>query len=148
MIRALTDVDPYSCRVSVYRNLRSKCWSIKTAEKVADIRAGKVIAHADECWLTAAEFEVNTRSWSAYFHGTGKRGRKRNVFAHVSGKLADAPQVVSDPRRVTFHPAERGEFFDAESGETVTHADTVIFGTDGCCYADTGVVKLFGSLAG
>ena len=33
----LTDVDPSSVRVSVYRNLRTSDWSIKAAERMGDV---------------------------------------------------------------------------------------------------------------
>ena len=84
----VADVDPYACRVSVYRNLRTGGWSIKTAERIGDVPKGKVIAHADECALTDATFEVNQTMLAATVNGTGKRGHKRNVFAWVTGKLA------------------------------------------------------------
>jgi protein subunit release factor A len=48
-IHQLTDVDPFSVRVSVYRNLGTGGWSVKTAERVGEGPKGKVIAHADQC---------------------------------------------------------------------------------------------------
>jgi hypothetical protein len=48
-VHRLGDVDPLSVRVSVYRNLHTGGWSIKTAEKVGETPKGKVIAHADKC---------------------------------------------------------------------------------------------------
>lgn len=130
----LTDVDPFSVRVSVYRNLRTGGWSIKTAEKIREIPKGKVIAHADECALTDAIFEVNQTMLAATVNGTGKRGHRRNVFAWVTGKLADGRQVIPAPRRVTFHPFERSDFFVVETGETITSADVVVFDIYGKCY--------------
>jgi hypothetical protein len=135
MIHPLTDVDPYSVRVSVYRNLRTGGWSIKTAERVGEIPKGKVIAYADECALVDCVFEVNRTMLAATVAGTGKRGHKRNVFAWITGKLADGDQVLADARRVTFHPFERPDFYVVETGQTITEADCVRFEADGKCYA-------------
>lgn len=133
-IHQLTYLDPYACRVSVYRNLRTGGWSIKTAEKHGDTPKGKVIAHADECAVTDAVFEVSARMLAATVAGTGKRGHKRNVFAWIDGKLADGHVVVSG-QRVTFHPFERPDFYVVETGETITRADAVTFRADSKCYA-------------
>jgi hypothetical protein len=129
-IHQLTDVDPYACRVSVYRNLRTGGWSIKTAEKHGDTPKGKVIAHADACAITDAVFEVNQRMLAATVAGTGKRGHKRNVFGWVTGKLADG-QVVVSGQRVTFHPFGRPDFYEVSTGRTVARADAVAFDTNG-----------------
>jgi len=136
MIHRLNDIDPFSVRVSVYRNLRTGGWSIKTAERVSEIPMGKVIAHADECALVDCTFEVQQRMLAATVAGTGRRGRKRNVFAWVTGKLADGDQVLGHPeRRVTFHPFERPDFYVVATGETLRQADCVRFKADGRCYA-------------
>lgn len=134
-IQQLTDVDPYACRVSVYRNLRTGGWSVETAERVGSIPTGRVIAHADQCAIVDALFEVNERMLAATVAGTGNRGHRRNVFAWVTGKLADAEQHMTDPRRVTFHPFERLDFYVVATGETITEAGTVVFEADGRCYA-------------
>ena len=134
MIHQLGDIDPRAVRVSVYKNLRNGLWSIKTAERVGDVPKGKVIAHADQCVLVGAVFEVNRTMLAATVAGTGKRGHKRNVFAWVTGKLADGDVVTGD-RRVTFHPFERPDFYLADTGEVITTADAVVFGADGKCYA-------------
>jgi hypothetical protein len=42
---------------------------------------------------------------------------------------------ASPPRRVTFHPFERPDFYVVATGETITRADCVRFDTDGKCYA-------------
>jgi hypothetical protein len=88
-VHRVVDVDPYACRVSVYHNRQRGGWSIKTAERVGDVPKGRVIAYADTYALTDAVFEVNATMLAATVAGTGKRGTKRNVFAWVTGKLAD-----------------------------------------------------------
>jgi hypothetical protein len=136
MIHLLGHVDPYSVRVSVYRNLRTGGWSIKTAQRVGEVPTGKVIAHADACALVDCIFDINHTMLAATVAGTGKRGHKRNVFAWVTGKLADGDQVLAGPRRrVTFHPFERPDFHLEASGQTITEADAVLFDADGRCYA-------------
>jgi hypothetical protein len=84
-IHRVTDIDPFSVRVSAYRNLRAGGWSVKTAERVGAVPKGKVIAHADQCAITDAVFEVNTTMLAATVAGTGRRGHRRNVFAWVTG---------------------------------------------------------------
>jgi len=132
VITQLTDIDPHSVRVSVYKNLRTNGWSIKTAERVGDVPAGKVIAHATECTLTACEFVTKSAAIVRMVAGSGPRGHKRNVFAWVTGKLADG-DVITGRNRVTFHPFERPEFFDS-AGATVTVAGAVFFDADGGCW--------------
>jgi len=73
MIHRLTDIDPFSVRVSVYRNLRTAGWSIKTAERVGDVLKGRVIAHADTCAIVDAVFEVNERMLAATTHANTLR---------------------------------------------------------------------------
>jgi len=68
-IHQLSDIDPFSVRVSVYKNLRNGMWSIKTAERVGDIPKGRVIAHADEC----VPGRLQLRREPA--HARGDRGR-------------------------------------------------------------------------
>ena len=51
------------------------------------------------------------------------------------GKLADGV-VVGDTRRVAFHPRERGDFFVADTGATVSRADVVLFNRVGKCHAE------------
>ena len=136
MIHRLGDVDPFSVRVSVYKNLRNGLWSIKTAERVGDVPKGRVIAHADECALVGCSFDVSQAMLAATVAGTGKRGHKRNVFVWVTGKLADGQQVLAGPlQRVTFHPFERPDFYIVATGETITAADVVMFDADGRCFA-------------
>jgi hypothetical protein len=135
-VHRVANVDPYACRVSVYRNLRTGGWSIKTADRIGDLPKGKVIAHADECALTDCVFEVSRTMLAATVAGTGKRGHRRNVFAWVTGKLADGQQVLAGPlRRVMFHPFERPDFFVVDTGQTIIEADVVVFDTHGKCYA-------------
>jgi hypothetical protein len=121
--------------VSVYRNLRTGGWPIKAAERVGDLPKGQVIAHADECALVGCTFEVNGTMLAATVNGTGKRRHKRNLFAWVTGKLADGDQVLAHPRRVTFHPFERPDFYVVATGETITEAGVVLSEADGRCYA-------------
>jgi hypothetical protein len=133
MITPLTDIDPHSVRVDVYKNLRTGGWSIKTAERVGDVPAGNVIAHADELALTDCVFVTKPAAIARMVAGTGPREHKRNVFAWVTGKLADG-QVVIALERVAFHPFERPDFFAVETGQTVTAAGAVYFDTEGGCW--------------
>jgi hypothetical protein len=132
MITPVTSIDPHSVRVSVYKNLRTGGWSIKTAERINDVPAGKVIAHATECALTECEFVTKPAAIARMVAGSGPRGHNRNVFAWVTGKLADG-DVITRRGRVTFHPFERPDFFD-ETGATVTAAAAVYFDTNGGCW--------------
>lgn len=132
----LGHVDLFSVRVSAYKNLRTDGWSIKTAERVGDVPCGKVIAHAEQVVLTDCVFVTKRAAIERMVAGSGPRGRKRNVFAWVTGKLSDGAVVLTEPRRVTFHPFDRPDFFDAQTGETVTHADTVVLDSDGRCWIE------------
>lgn len=135
----LCGIDPFSVRVSAYANLRTGGWSIKTAERVVTyteltVPVGKVIGHADALVLTDAVFVTKPAAIARMVAGDGPRGRKRNVFAWVTGWLTPDAVVLTERRRVTFHPFERPDFFDAQNGETVTRADTVWLDADGKCW--------------
>ncbi|MEC4763804.1 hypothetical protein VT930_11885 [Mycobacterium sherrisii] len=134
MLQQLTSVDPFSVRVSAYMNLRTDGWSVKTAERCGDVPCGKVIAHADELVLTGCVFVTKEAAIARMVAGTGPRGHKRNVFAWVTGKLADGELFQPATHRVTFHPFERPDFYDVATGLTVTDADTVWFDTFGKCW--------------
>lgn len=121
--------------VAVYFRLpkHQRDWAIR----VGDL----VVAHADTLTLTGCRFVVNERMWRAGYEGTGKRGRKRNVVAWVTGKIADGEIASSRfDRRVTFRFFEHGDgsdhdrvgvFFDPATGETIADADAVRFTADG-----------------
>lgn len=133
-VDVLAGVDPFSVRVSVYKNLRTGGWSIKTAERVGDVPVGKVIAHADRCALTDCRMVVKAAAVARMVAGDGPRGRKRNVFAWVDGKLADGQVFLAGEQRVLFHPFERPDFHLETTGETVVRADAAVFDRHGRCW--------------
>ena len=113
--------------VAVYWNIPRKCWAL-VAVKGNDGR-GLLLAYADQLVLTGCRTVVQENRRQAIIRGD------REICAWIIGKISDGA-VVGDRRRVTFRPRERGDFFDAEAGTTVTHMDAVVFTAEGKCYAE------------
>ncbi len=129
--------DATSVRVAVYRKLGSGAtWSIKALEGPDRDR---VIAYAEEVTLTDVEFVVKREQHRKIIAGESKRGRKRNVLAWMTGKIADGENVLANPVRVDFnfypeHTPEGqpvGEFFRFDTNEIMHGADVVRFTSEG-----------------
>lgn len=128
--------DPATVTVAAYRCLTPSkpTWSLQATEGVDK---GKVIGYADDLVLTNCSFVVRRQTWRTIVDGLSKRGRKRNVVAWVTGKLADAEQYMPEATRVdfVFYPEHApagvtaGEFYRTDTGEIVHSADAVRFST-------------------
>ena len=128
--------DPTSCRVAVYRCLTPSkpTWSIRALDGTDK---GRVIAHADGVTLTACDFVVQSKQWQTIVAGLSRRGRKRNVIAWITGKIADGDVVTGDTVRVdfNFYPEHAGDgvpsgvFYRADTNAPLVAADVVTFGT-------------------
>jgi len=114
-------------RVFVYRNLRNKCWSVKS------MKTGLVIMHAQYLTLTDCTFKV-----SAAGRARVLRDRRKNVHAGVvgqwlnMGRTGNASGMLA--RKVTYNPYLRGEFYDASTNDAVYAAPVVLLTPDGVFY--------------
>lgn len=128
--------DPYSCEVAVYRCLTPSkpTWSVRAT---SGPDKGRVIAYASSCVVTGARFVVASKQWETIVSGGSRRGRKRNVIAWVTGKLADGAHVTGDTVRVDFNffPERAGDgvpsgvFYRADTLTAIGSADVVRFET-------------------
>lgn len=104
-------------RVRVHVNLHKQRLS------VIDPRAGRVITYVDDITLT----DVRFRHQPACVEKVRARG-VRAVCAYAIGMVeavnTHPPEVG---RRVRYNPFTRPDFHDADTGDTVTHADRVVF---------------------
>lgn len=107
--------------VEVYRNLHSKCWSIR------DRRTGLVVAHAAAVTLRDAEFRVSEGGRQRVL-----RERRKNVHAVVRGTLMARTSVrYHELPRARYNPYEAGYFTDAGTGERVDTARRVLLTVSG-----------------
>jgi hypothetical protein len=68
--------------------------------------------------------------------GTGKGAQGfREVHAWLVGTVGAPVFPTDSARQICYRPFERGEFFYADTGETFTGAEAVVFHTDGKVYA-------------
>jgi hypothetical protein len=100
--------------VKLYRNLRSKCWSIQ--------QDGLVKAHCDRAWLSDCRFQVNENGRQRVL-----REGKKYVHAYVIGYMFGWPTDSKDfPARypVSYNPFKWDSFVDMD-GQPVRRADYV-----------------------
>jgi len=100
--------------VKLYRNLRSKCWSI--------MQDGLVKAHCDRAWLSDCRFHVNENGRQRVL-----REGKKYVHAYVIGHMFGWPIDSKDfPARypVSYNPF-KGPNFVTHNGQPVRRADYV-----------------------
>jgi hypothetical protein len=119
--------DDYKGRVFVYWDLHRLCWSIRAGGRVLNMevvngKRVKVAVHL--VCLRACVFAVQQAAREKCL-----RLRRRTVHAGVYGYLCSpAPeQIETLYRRVRYAPYERGEFFDALTGEAVASAPLALF---------------------
>lgn len=134
------DIDLESGEYAIYHCLTPSkpAWSIRA---LTGAYKGKVVAHADTVTLTGCTAHVQTKQWETIVAGLSKRGRKRNVIAWFTGKIADGANVVPAPVRVNFNfypehastGVPSGVFYRTDSNAPVTTAPCVLFTT-----GDTG----------
>lgn len=100
--------------VKLYRNLRSKCWSI--------MQDGLVKAHCDRAWLSDCHFHVNENGRQRVL-----REGKKYVHAYVIGHMFGWPIDSKDfPARypVSYNPF-KGPNFVTHNGDPVRRAKYV-----------------------
>lgn len=112
-------------RVAVYKNLHKQAWSVRAMEGP---NRGRVIEHRAAITLIDCRTHVNCRAQHRIAGGAA-----REVHAWIVGTVSDTATLTS-PRRLTYRPHDRAEFFIAETGEAVTTADIVEFSADGNAY--------------
>lgn len=105
-------------RVRVHVNLHRGDFS------VAEPRTGTVITNVDDIVLT----DVTFRHQPKCVERVVARNR-RKVCAYAVGRVAEinTSPDVTDGREVSYNPFRREDFHRKDTGETVTHADLVVF---------------------
>lgn len=101
--------------VDVYYNLHKHTFSIK--EK------GRVVAHADTLAISGARFVVQPAGREKVI----REGRK-NVHAFVRGQLDRTRRTpnLTGYRKASYNPYKAPYFVDAETGDKLTKAESVI----------------------
>jgi hypothetical protein len=112
-------------RVAVYKNLHKQAWSVRA---MPGPYKGRVIGHAHAITLVDCRTHVNCRAQQRIAGGAA-----REVHAWIVGTVSDTATLAS-PRRLTYRPHERAEFFVADTGEEIHSADIVAFDADGSAY--------------
>ncbi len=106
----------------VHRNLNKACWSLTVR--------GERVKHVDAFALCGVRFIVSEKQRQRVL------ARKvRAVHAWADGTECPVPATVSALVEVRYNPFRAGTFTRGDTGEPVTSAALVIFGTDGKCWA-------------
>lgn len=110
--------------VKVYRNLRTKCWSIK--------QKSKVISHQNTLVLKDVVFKVSEKGRQRVL-----AQKQKNVHAYVCGSwIQETINLDSQqPVLIKYDPYKHDSFFRVEDGSSIHKADFVIFAEQGKCYA-------------
>ncbi len=111
--------------VAVYKNLHKQVWSVRAMDGPD---RGRVIGHCQAITLVACHTHVNCRAQQRISNGAA-----REVHAWIVGTVSDTA-TLKRPRRITYRPRERPEFFVAATGEAITTAEIVTFSGDGSAY--------------
>lgn len=127
-IRPIAGRDPYAGQwVAVYRNLSRGAWSIRAQDGP---HKGKVVGHAECVGIVDCTMHVGKAAQRRIANGSA-----REVHAWIIGRLA--PVTLDAPRRLTYRPHERGEFYLADTGAALWRADAVLF-TDAAYVSGVG----------
>jgi 5'(3')-deoxyribonucleotidase len=110
--------------VKVYRNLRTKCWSIK--------QKNKVVSHQNTLILKDVMFRVSEKGRQRVL-----ARKQKNVHAYVCGSWIQEPINLDLQQQVLikYDPYKQGTFFKVEDNSSIYKADFVIFAEQGRCYA-------------
>lgn len=105
--------------VYVYRNLRKKCWSVKSCE------SGRVIAHVQHAYLIHCELHVSERGRKRVLER-----RRKAVHAGVRGLWVPSGREVPlpigrDVTQITYDPYKYDSFVVKRSGRKITYATIV-----------------------
>ena len=121
------NITPYKGRaidptrpVKVYKNLTNGKWSIK--------QGSRVVAHADEVYLSKPRFEVNENGRQRVI-----RERKKYVHAFVTGYVAYDTHHLVGGTQVTYNPYHNSTFVKRTTGQPVheLHDHLAKLGCDG-----------------
>lgn len=116
-------------RVEVFRNLTSKCYSVR--------RSGRVVAHTDNIYLQFCEFVIQQGG-----QARTRREHKKYIHALVRG---ESPSMVMDATwldgiqrelagwtQIAYNPYLNDTFVVKATGEPIYTAEVVFLGPKGC----------------
>jgi hypothetical protein len=119
--------------VFVYRNLRSRCWSVRdtaTRRLLLD-DDGRGPGHQDELTLRNCAFHVSEAGRDRV-----RRERQKNIHAGVFGEVIPNHEAPADGwTTVYYNPYETDGFVVRDTGDLVTTARYVEFTAEGKCRA-------------
>lgn len=130
MVNILSDqialIDPTK-KVSVYRNLHNKCFSVK--------QGSKVVFHTKDIELKNVTFRVNEKARQRVI-----AKKRKEVHAYVDGFLCEPIFFLFDiPEEVYYNPYTTSKFMIKGSNETCESADYCTM----TVYSDRPVVKIY-----
>jgi hypothetical protein len=104
--------------VQVYNNIPRDLYSVR--------ERGLVVDHTDAITLVNARMHVNPKAQARI-----AAGGPRQVHAWITGWVCQGAVLHRVPRRITYHPHDRPEFYIAHSGEPIHGAPVVVFTPNG-----------------
>jgi hypothetical protein len=107
-------------QVKVYRNLQAKCLSV--------MEKGLITGHAQQVRLTDVKFQVSQAGRSRCL-----ARKRKTVHAFVLGTLEEAVAEVAEVQglKVSYNPYKAGYFYNAETGEAIYSAKSVVITPNG-----------------
>ena len=117
-------------RVGIYRNLTRDCWSLCHLSRTGASR-GKLIRHADTVTAAGCTSHVSETSRQRVV-----RVGHREVHAWIIGDVVSVDEPVKTTGdRVTYRPFDGPDFIYADSGETFTGCEKLVFDNNGRVYS-------------
>lgn len=110
--------------VEVYRNLRKKCYSIRST------LTGRVVGHSNNIGVVNAKFVVRPAGREKV-----RREKRKNVHAFIKGQQCYAPRTMGPAdtwKKVSYNPYKNDSFVIVETGEPIHEAKLVILNDAGC----------------
>ncbi len=106
-------------KVFVYRNLRKKCYSVKS------LKTKRVIAHVDSINLIEVKFKVSEAGRQRVL-----RTKQKNVHAGVIGYIADI-SLLCQSSNVTYNPYKFDSFVNKDNEMPIYEANIACIDASG-----------------
>ena len=120
-----------SDKVEVYRNLRRRCWSVRSN------KTGIVIDHVTEVELEDCELVVRQAGREKV-----RREGVKNVHAFVKGymvkgecEIANCSCHIEDPRTISYDPYSNESFIATRTNQPVKKAKHILLTSNGRAFA-------------
>ncbi len=109
MFTQIRNID-FSKKVSIYRNLHKKCYSIK--------QNNRVVAYADEIYLSEVELKVSQSGRLRVL-----KEKRKNVHATLHGYITNNSKILT--QKLYYNPYKTEYFIDLHTQQPIHNAKLV-----------------------